>query len=318
MHKIVCLERDSVRANFRRPAFEHAWVEYGRTLPLELEARCQGASILIVNKVRLDGELIARLPELKLIAIAATGSDNVDLVACKARGVVVSNIRGYAVNTVPEHVIALLMALSRNLFAYRASVAEGRWQQAPQFCFFDHPIRDLNGLTLGIFGGGSLGSGVARLAEAFGMRVLFGERKGATGVRAGHTAFSQVIAEADAITMHCPLTPETRGMIGAPELAAMKPGAILINTARGGLVDEAALAAALKSGKLGGAAFDVLTKEPPVDGNPLLDPELLAQPNFILTPHVAWASAPAMQALADQLIGNVEAFAAGAPRNRLA
>jgi glycerate dehydrogenase len=316
--KIVYLERDSVRAAVRRPAFAHEWAEYPRTLQPEVEARLAGAAVAIVNKLRLDAELLARLPELKLIAVAATGTNNIDLDACKARGIVVSNIRGYAVHTVPEHVIAMLMALSRNLFAYRNSVAAGRWQQSPQFCFFDHPIRDLHGLTLGVVGSGSLGSAVARLAEAFGMRVLYAERKGAATLRAGHVAFDALLREADAITLHCPLTPETRNLFGAAELAAMKPGAILINTARGGLVDEEALAAALRCGQLGGAAFDVLPEEPPVNGNVLLSPDLLALPNFILTPHVAWASAPAMQALADQLIDNIEAFQQGVPRNCVA
>lgn len=318
MHRIVHLESDSVRATLRRPDFPHLWQEHGRTLPGEIEERCAGASIVIVNKLVFDAARIARLPELRLIALAATGANNIDLDACRARGIVVSNIRGYAVHTVPEHVIALLMALSRNLFAYRTSVAEGRWQRAGQFCFFDHPIRDLHGQTLGILGSGSLGSGVAKLATAFGMNVLLGERKAASEVRPGHVAFDTLLAESDAISLHCPLTAETRGLIGAAEIARMRPGAILINTARGGLIDEAALAAALKSGALGGAAIDVLSEEPPVNGNVLLDPELLALPNFILTPHVAWASAPAMQALADQLIANIEAFAAGAPNNRLA
>jgi glycerate dehydrogenase len=316
--KIVLLERDSVRAHVRRPDFDHEWVEHGRTLQAEIEARCSGADIVIVNKLPFDAALIGRLDKLAMIAVAATGTNNIDLEACKARGIVVSNIRGYAVNTVPEHVIAMLMALSRNLFAYRSSVGEGRWQRAGQFCFFDHPIRDLHDLTLGIVGSGSLGSGVARLASAFGTRVLLAERKGAATVRPGYTDFATVLTEADAISLHCPLTTETRGLFGATELAAMKSGAILINTSRGGLVDEAALAQALMSGQLGGAAFDVLTEEPPANGNPLLDPQLLAQPNFILTPHVAWASATAMQTLADQLIANIEAFARGEPRNRVA
>lgn len=318
MERIVYLERESIRAVVRRPAFAHEWAEYPRTTPAQMAERLVGASIVIVNKLPLGAELLASLPTLKMIAVSATGTNNVDLAAAKARGIVVSNIRGYAVHTVPEHVIALLMALARNLFAYRSSVADGAWQRSDQFCYFGHPIRDLHGMTLGIVGRGSLGDGVARLADAFGMRVLFAEHKGAAAVRPGYTAFATVLREADALTLHCPLLPETRHLVAAAELALMKPGALLINTARGGLVDETALAAALRAGQLGGAAFDVLTEEPPVNGNPLLAPDLLAAPNFILTPHVAWASAPAMQTLADQLIDNIEAFVAGEPRNRVA
>ena len=253
-----------------------------------------------------------------MVAVAATGTNIVDLEACRRRGIVVSNIRGYAEHTVPEHVFALLLALSRNLVAWRESVQGGRWQQADQFCLFDHPIRDLHGATLGLIGSGSLGNGVARLAEAFGMRVLRAEHKGAPALRPGYTDFEQVLREADAITLHCPLTPETEGMIGEVELRAMRRSALLINTARGGLVDEAALIRALRENWIAGAGFDVITAEPPPAGHPMVDPGLLALPNFLLTPHVAWASRPAMQMLADQLIDNIEAFVAGSPRNRVA
>jgi glycerate dehydrogenase len=253
-----------------------------------------------------------------MVAVAATGTNIVDLEACRRRGIVVSNIRGYAAQTIPEHVFALLLALSRNLFAWRETVAAGRWQQAEQFCLFDHPIRDLHGATLGVVGSGSLGSGVVRLGEAFGMRVLRAEQRDATVVRPGYTPFAEVLAEADAISLHCPLTPETTGLIGEAELQAMKLSALLINTARGGIVDEAALIRALKEGWIAGAGFDVITAEPPPAGHPMVDPQLLALPNFLLTPHVAWSSRPAMQALADQLIDNIEAFAAGTPRNQVA
>ena len=314
-HRIVFLERDSIRGEFRRPDFPHDYDEYPLTLPEELAPRVRDATIVITNKVQLRGELLATLPKLKMIACAATGTDNVDLAWCREHGVVVSNIRGYAVNTVPEHAIALALALRRNLLAYRRDVQAGKWQQAQMFCFFDHPIGDLNGATLGIFGRGSLGQGVACLGEAFGMRVLWGEHRGAAKVRPGYTAFEAVLRESDVISLHCPLNEQTRGMIGEAELRLMKPDAVLINTARGGLVDEAALARALKEGRIGGAGFDVLTKEPPREGNPLLQ---IDQPNFILTPHIAWASARAMQTLLDQLTGNLEAFASGAPRNRVA
>ena len=314
-HRIVFLERESIRGTFRQPDFPHDYDEYPLSAAEDVTARVREASIVITNKVVLRGELLATLPKLKMIACAATGTDNVDLAWCREHGIVVSNIRGYAANTVPEHVIALAMALRRNLLAYRRDVRDGQWQRSPNFCFFDHPIRDLHGATLGLIGRGSLGEGVARLAEAFGMRVLWAERKGAEKVGPGRTAFAELLRQSDVVSLHCPLNDATRGLIGEAELRLMKPEAILINTARGGIVDEAALARALKEGWIGGAGFDVLSKEPPREGNPLLE---LDQPNFILTPHVAWASAGAMQALLDQLTGNLEAFARGEPRNRVA
>ena len=318
MQRIVYLERDSVIAEVRRPAFAHEWTEYASTTPAQVIERLAGATIAIVNKVPLPAAAVDALPDLKMVAVAATGTNIVDLDACRARGIVVSNIRGYAEHTVPEHVLALLLALSRNLVAWRETLQAGRWQQSDQFCLFDHPIRDLHGATLGLIGSGSLGNGVVRLAEAFGMRVLRAERKGAASVRPGYTAFADVLREADAISLHCPLTDDTRGLIGEAELRAMRRSALLINTARGGIVDEAALIRALKEGWIGGAGFDVITAEPPPAGHPMVAPELLALPNFLLTPHVAWASRPAMQTLADQLIDNIEAFVAGAPRNRVA
>ena len=316
--RIVYLDRASIRATLRRPAAAHDWCEYDTTLPVDIVARLAGASIAISNKAAISGAMMAHLPDLKFIAVAATGTNNVDLDAARARGIVVSNIRGYAVRTVPEHALAMIFALSRNLFAYRNAVTAGEWQQSPQFCLFQHPIRDLGDLTLGIVGRGSLGDGLARLAAAIGMRVIFAEHKTASAVRPGYVSFAEALRAADVLSLHCPLNEQTRHLVGAPELAAMKPGALLINTARGGLVDEAALAAALRAGQIGGAGFDVLSEEPPALGNVLLDPELLAAPNFLLTPHCAWASAPAMQALADQLIDNIDAFMAGAPRNVVA
>jgi glycerate dehydrogenase len=318
MHRIVYLERESISAEVRRPAFAHTWVEYPKTSQAQVEARLSGATIAIVNKLLIDAALIARLPDLQMIAVSATGTNNIDLAACRERSIVVANVRAYAAHTVPEHAFALLLALSRNVFAYRDAVAAGRWQQSDQFCFFDYPIRDLHGATLGVIGGGSLGSGVIRLAEAFGMRVLRAERKGEMTVRAGYTSFATVLREADAISMHCPLTTETKNLIGEAELRAMKPSALLINTARGGLVDEAVLPRALREGWIAGAGFDVLSVEPPSAGNPLLAPELLVLPNFLLTPHVAWASRPAMQALVEQMIDNNEAFARGEACNRVA
>lgn len=316
--RIVFPERESLVAELRRPCFAHEWVEYARSTPVEAVARLAGASIAIINKLPVDREMLSALPQLRMIAVSATGTNNIDLEACRAQGVAVSNVRGYAVHTVPEHALALMLSLSRNLFAYRKSVADACWQNSAQFCYYEHPISDLHGATLGVVGSGSLGGEVIRLAEAFGMRVLRAERKGAESVRTGHAPFADVLHAADVLTLHCPLTPETQGLIGEAELRAMKRSALLINTARGGLVDEAALARALREGWIAGAGFDVLSVEPPDARQPLLAQELLALPNFLLTPHVAWASRPAMQALADQLIANIEAFARGEARNRVA
>ena len=318
MLRIVQLEGESLIAEVRRPAFAHEWIDYPKTAAGQVVERLAGAAVAITNKVPIDAAAIAALPDLRMIAVSATGTNNVDLDACRARGIVVSNIRGYAEHTVPEHVMSLLLALSRNLVAWRETLLAGAWQRAEQFCLFDHPIRDLHGATLGLVGSGTLGNGVARLAEAFGMRVLRAERKGAALVRPGYAAFDTVLAEADAISLHCPLTQDTSHLIGEAELRRMKPSALLINTARGGIVDEAALIRALREGWIAGAGFDVISAEPPPADHPMVDPALLALPNFLLTPHVAWSSRPAMQILADQLIDNIEAFAAGTPRNRVA
>jgi glycerate dehydrogenase len=313
--RIVCLERDSTQAVLRRPECRHEWAEYPTTTPAEIVARLQGAQVAIVNKLRLGMAELEQLPDLRLIALLATGADNIDLQACVARQVVVSNVRGYAVHSVPEHAITLMLALRRRLFEYAADVRAGRWAQSASFCLLDYPVRDLHGAVLGVVGRGGLGQATARLGAAFGMKVLFAEHKNASVVRDGYTAFATVLREADVLSLHCPLNEQTRKLIGAAELAAMRPDAILINTARGGLVDEVALAQALRGGAIAGAGLDVLSQEPPREPNPLLALEL---PNLLVTPHMAWASAGAMQALADQVIDNIEAYAAGKPRNRLA
>jgi glycerate dehydrogenase len=310
--RIVFLDRQSLIAEMRLPSFAHDWVDHDQTSPQDVVARIRDASIVVSNKVRLPGEILAQAPSVKMIAVAATGTDIVDLPYCREHGIVVSNIRGYAVHTLPEHVFMMMLALRRNLLGWREDVRAGLWQQADQFCLFTRPINDLYGSTLGLVGYGTLGNRVKKLAEAFGMQVLVSEHKGAATTREGHTPFDTVLREADAISLHTPLTPQTRHMIGAREFALMKPSAILINTARGNLVDEAALLEALTSGRIAGAGFDVLSVEPPREGNPLLELEL---PNFILTPHVAWSSREAMQTLADQLVDNIEAFVAGAPNN---
>lgn len=313
--RIVCLERDSTQAVLRPPGCRHEWIEYPVTMPAEIVARLQGAQVAIVNKLRLGAAELEQLPDLRMVALLATGADNIDLQACSARKVVVSNVRGYAVHSVPEHAISLMLALRRRLFEYATAVRAGRWARSPTFCLLDYPVSDLHGAVLGIVGRGGLGEATARLGAAFGMKVLFAERKGADVVRDGYGAFETVLREADVLSLHCPLDERTRKLIGEAELASMKRGAILINTARGGLIDEAALARALREGVIAGAGLDVLSQEPPREPNPLLAEDI---PNLLVTPHMAWASGGAMQALADQVIDNIEAYAVGKPRNRLA
>lgn len=307
-HKIVFLDRETLDANVRKPNFPHEYVEYAQTAPDQLVERLKGADICITNKVPLREATLKQLPDLKLIAVAATGTDVIDKAYTSANGITVSNIRNYAFNTLPEHVFALLFALRRNLVNYYNSVRQGRWGYANQFCYFDYPIYDIAGSTLGIVGYGALGKEIERRATAFGMKVLIND---VTDVP-NKVDVATILREADVITLNLPLTPETKNMISTKELASMKKTACIINTARGGIVDEAALADALRKGVIAGAGFDVLTVEPPKNGNILLDPTI---PNLIITPHVAWASKEAMQVLADQLVDNIDAFVAGSPRN---
>ncbi|KXU86174.1 glycerate dehydrogenase [Paraburkholderia monticola] len=308
MEKIVFLDRATLAPQIRlsRPAFEHEFVEFEQTAPDQVVARLAGATIAITNKVPLTAEVLAQLPSLKLIAVAATGTDCVDKAACERQGVRVSNIRGYAVNTVPEHTFALMLALRRNLIAYRDDVLNGEWQKSGQFCFFNHAIHDLGGMTLGIIGEGVLGQRVAEIAKVFGMRPLFAAHKGREGLGPLYTPWDEVLATSDIITIHSPLTAQTRGMLAMPEFRAMQRKPLIINTARGGLVDEEALVRALDEGLISGIGFDVLSGEPPAADNPLM--RIAARPNVIVTPHVAWASDEAQQSLADQLMNNIERF----------
>ncbi|MEJ2765814.1 D-2-hydroxyacid dehydrogenase, partial [Photobacterium sp. MCCC 1A19761] len=272
MEQIVFLDRDTIPEHIHLPTpqFAHQWTAYPATAPDQVLPRLQNATIAITNKVILDADTLRQLPQLKMIAIAATGTNNVDLDYCRAHGIVVSNIRGYAIDSVPEHVIAMMFALRRNLLGYHQDIQRGVWQEKGQFCFFTHPIGDIRGATLGIIGGGTLGQAVADLGRALGMTVLLAERKGQPDCRAGYTPFETVLATADVLTLHCPLSDETRNLIGAAELAAMKASAILINTGRGGLVDEQALVDALTRGTLAGAGVDVFTEEPAPSHNPLI------------------------------------------------
>jgi glycerate dehydrogenase len=315
MRRIIFLDRETLPDEIvlKSFAFPNDLTVHRRTLPGEVAGRIAEADIVITNKVAVSGQALQSAPRVKLIAVAATGTDMIDIEACRKRGIVVSNIRNYAINTVPEHTFALILTLRRSILSYRDSVLKGRWQEAGQFCFFDHPVRDLAGSTLGVIGDGVLGKAVADLGKAFGMRVLFSDYKGTTGMGPLYTPFEQVLRQSDVITLHTPLIPTTRNMIGAAEFAVMERRPLLINTARGGLVDEDALAEALREGRLAGAGFDVATIEPPPRDHVLM--RLLEMPNFILTPHVAWASREAIQSLADQLVDNVDAFVAGKPKN---
>ncbi|MGA9599616.1 MAG: D-2-hydroxyacid dehydrogenase [Methylocystis sp.] len=307
-HKIVFLDRETLDANLRKPNFPHDYKEYAQTGSAEIVERLKGADICITNKVPLREDTLKQLPGLKLIAVAATGTDVIDKAYTTAHEITVSNIRNYAFNTLPEHVFALLFALRRNLVNYHNSVFHGRWGYNNQFCYFDYPIYDIAGSTLGVIGYGALGKEIEKRAVALGMKVLVNDVVDLPN----KVDVPTLLRESDIVTLNLPLTPQTKNMIGAKELASMKKTACIINTARGGIIDEQALADALRKGVIGGAGMDVLTVEPPKNGNVLLDPTI---PNLIVTPHVAWASKEAMQVLADQLIDNIDAYVAGSPRN---
>jgi len=316
--RIVILDRDTIapHINLRRPEFNHQWISHDRTPESQVADRLAGASIAITNKAPIRKETLDQLPDLRMIAIAATGSDVVDLAACRERGIVVSNIRGYAINTVPEHTFGLILSLRRAIMAYHNDVMAGEWKKADQFCFFNHKINDLSGARLGIFGKGVIGQSVARIAQGFGMEPVFAARKGKMSSDPLYAPFDEVIETADVLTLHCPLTPGTRNMIGLDEFRRMKDSAIIVNTARGGLIEENDLATAICDGMIAGAGIDVVSVEPVPDDHPFH--ALMQRPNFILTPHVGWASTEAMQTLSDQLIDNVENFVRGEPSNNLA
>ena len=314
---IVHLDKDSIGPDIvmNRPSCAHRWTSHDHTGDTDIVARLADADIAIVNKIGLDSRVIAQLPSLRMIAVSATGYDRIDLEACRARGIVVSNIQGYAGDTVPEHTLALMLALRRGMKGYQTDVEAGLWQQSRQFCLFTQPVSDLKGATLGLIGSGAIGGAVGRIAEAFGMTVIKAARKGADKTPAGYVPFDDVISTSDIISLHCPLTPETTRLIAAPEFARMKDSAILINTSRGGLVDEHDLVEALDRGTIAGAGFDVVSAEPPPPDHIFL--QRLERPNFILTPHVGWSSIGARQVLWDQLVSHIDNFAKGTPSNNV-
>ena len=295
---IVFLDSTGIPASHRIPSFSfpHQLTEYAHTAAEQVLERAKDADIIITSKVILNHEILSQLPKLKLIAVTATGTNNIDLVAAKALGITVKNVTGYSSVTVPEHVIGMIYALKHRLIDYhRDQLLTERWATCGQFCYVDYPISDVQGSILGIIGRGCIGNEVARLAQAVGMRVLFAEHQHATTIREGYTAFDEVLNQADVISLHCPLTPQTEQLINAKTLALMKPNACLINTGRGGLINEADLLQALQSGKLAGAALDVLVKEPPASDD-------------ALTPHVAWASDSALTTLVNKVAQNIEEF----------
>ncbi len=318
--RIVFLDRNAIRVPLRRPNFPHVWQEYPYTPPELTVERLRdvdsaGATVAITNRAPIGATILDEVPSLRLVAVAATGCDHVDVTACQDRGVAVCNVHDWAVS-VPEHIFAIALALRRQLPAYQAAVGLGTWQASATYGVLLDPLpRALAGSTLGVIGYGALGRRVEALARCFAMPVLVAERKGAAHVREGRTPFEDVLAQSDVLAVLCPLNDQTRNLIDTAELALLRRDALLINCARGGIVNEAALAAALAGGAIGGAGVDVLSEEPPKNGNPLL---ILQLPNLIVTPHMAWASVQSLEVLAEQLVGNIEAFVAGTPRNLVA
>lgn len=286
------------------------WQSFARTSSAALVDRIGDASVVITNKCVIGAETLDACPRLSLINVVATGVNNIDLDAAREHGVTVVNCRGYGTEAVSQHAIALMLALCTRLIDYYRAVQGGRWAQSPDFCLLDYPIRELAGEVLVVIGYGELGGAVVEKAQALGMEVLIAERPGVETPRAGRITFNEGIERADILTLHCPLTDETRAMIGPLVLQRMKPTAFLINTARGGLIDEPALAQALRTGEIGGAGLDGLSSEPPVGGNALLAPGI---PNLIVTPHSAWGSRPARQRIIEQTVENIRAWQGGEP-----
>lgn len=287
---------------------------YDNTAPEDIGSRIDDVQFVYVNKIRMTRDIIENAPKLKFIGLVATGVDNVDLDAAKANGVAVCNIRAYCTNSVVEHVFAMLLSLSHSLGLYHRSVRRGDWANAVNFCMLGYSIRELAGKRMGIVGYGELGRGVARVADAFGMNVLISRRPGGDATDPPRMDFDEVLRTCDVVSLHCPLTDDTVGLIGRKELGRMKSSAILINTARGGLVNSAALVEALAEGTIAAAGIDVLSHEPPIDGDPLLDYD---GDNLIITPHIAWATVEARQNAINEVAANVAAFLAGEERNRI-
>lgn len=305
------LNVDALRASLPDTEF------FAATSDEQIAERIQGVEFILGNKVRITRDHLRNNPSVRYIGLTATGTDNIDLVAAEEHGVAVCNIQAYCASSVAEHVFGCLLSLTRNLEQYHAAVHRGEWQASKDFCLLSYPIRELSTMTLGIVGYGNLGQGVARMGEAFGMKVLISSRADSTAApdaEEGRTPFEELLRQSDVISLHCPLNDATHGLFGEAAFGLMKPDAILVNTARGGLVDSSALVAALEGGQIGAAAIDVLPQEPPINGDPLLN---YTGPNLMVTPHVAWASGKARQAALDQLAECVAAFVTGKEKNRV-
>ena len=289
------------------------WRTFPATAPDQRLGHIADAEVVVTNKVVLDETMLEAAPNLRLICLTATGYNNVAIEAAREQGVVVSNVVAYATDSVAQHVFALMLAHHTRLFDYTAAVRNGDWSRSPQFCLLDFPVRELRGMTLGVVGYGELGQGVARIAEAFGMQVMVSQRPGGVA-QEGRRPVDEVLRESDVITLHVPLLDNTHHLIDERALRLMKPNALLINTARGAVVDNRALAQALRAGEIGGAALDVLDVEPPPLDHPLLAGDI---PNLIVTPHTAWAGRQARQNVVNETVANIRAFISGAPRNRV-
>lgn len=287
------------------------WQWFDNVNPGDIKHSLKDAEILVSNKVLIDSEVIANSKRLRLISVAATGVNNIDLAATKQRGIQVCNVRGYATSSVVQHVFSLILSLNRKLVSYQRSVANGDWSHSDFFCYLGEPISELEGKTIGIVGYGELGKAVAKVARCFGMKVLLARRDTADK-REGRIDLDMLLSQADVVTLHCPLTETNRNLIGEKEFSLMKPDAMLINTARGGLVDEAALLQALEKQQITAAALDVLEEEPPAADNALLDYQ---SDNLIITPHIAWASRESRQRLVDEIAENIRSYLDGRPRN---
>ncbi len=313
--KIVFLDRMSIRSEVEliKPSFDHQWIEYDDTTEDQVQKRAKDADIIITNKAPVRAYMLDSLPKLQYISVTATGYNIIDVAECASRGIITSNIRGYANAAVPEHFFAMLLALSRSLLPYANDVKQGRWQTSSMFTYFDHPVMDIAKKTLGIIGKGALGTSIARIAEGFGMEILFAEHKNATYLRQGYHPFEEVLRKSDVLSVNCPLLPETLDLIAEEEFALMKKNPIIVNTARGGIVKEDAIETALDKGQIKGFATDVLAQEPPASDHPLL--KIAHRSDVLITPHMAWASVEAVISLWRQLIDNMEHWYQGKPKN---
>ncbi|MDL4915429.1 MAG: D-2-hydroxyacid dehydrogenase [Enterobacterales bacterium endosymbiont of Blomia tropicalis] len=309
--KIVTLDGETLPLQPQKPEWCSSWQFRTSTAVDEIVSALTGATIAITNKVPLRAATLAQLPDLRYICVAATGFDCTDLDACRERGIVVSNVPGYSTRSVSEGVIAFIFALRRQLTDYVNST-RAVWPDSPHFCVHRQPVLDIANATLGIVGKGDIGNAVGKMAAALGMKVLFAERKGNKTVRDGYVSFDEMLTNSDVISLHCPLNDQTRQLIDRQSLSKMKPQGLLINTARGGLINEADLVLALREGKIGGAALDVLSSEPPDRDNPLLQASL---PNLLLTPHIAWASQSGVHNLLQGIAANLAGFKQNAPIN---